>query len=695
METKITKYKQKGLINLGDGLNLSLFLGAVGEGGGSGSDNGNIVSITQGYGNGKDLQKVFSIPEGHSVIMAVRVSVMGKTYTDILRYSAGGQSLVQNFYCDNIIRFVENKYMASFSGPVCISAKQYEGAPGEKYTFKVLYCSCGVDNITWYSNEYTNRYELARDNERLTLKVDAIDEDKPTTQKLSTNALGEPVGIDMLNYVDFIIDTSASDGLLKLSGDIPFTDAIYRIMTSNDGEVVINGMNKVGNVSEEVFGNSIISLAFVKSEFAEDKYFATIDCKEVNTYYTKHEVDEKIAEATEGIETGNCYKDAHRANGDIIDGAVISEGLYSNNHIGDYAFQSFVGGSSNVVTGRNSAVFGSSNVVSGAQSLVVGNNNTAPNSYSFVSGRYAEPSTDTNPNSHPERISVWTVGNGEGANKKGNAIDVRANGDIYGWFNGEYKRLQDVVGEGVSKDYVDTEVSSVRSLVNGKAEDSNVVHLNGYEVIRGEKTFTDYPYFGLGFKFNNGSVSTTNGGLEINGFFSLYDITKSGKIESGDSKLVCGDVVARELRNYLRTSRLVTSIDYDSTNEQIPSAKAVYEENSSILEYVDNKTKGCIYMPLEFANYAGETIVVPDGYKKFIVMKSFGSVSVIDLSAMTKKNGDFIEIINANGSTFSVKTSASQTKVMTGCVDCRVIGIYNAPTDTWTFKKAEQYEDIV
>lgn len=313
MKTTISKYKNKGSINLGDGLYLDLFIGMTQEGGGG--DTSNIKTITSGYSEGYELQQVFSIPQGHSVIMAVRVSTMSTTYTDLLRYSCSGDTSVQNFYCDNIIYFTENKALPSIGYPVCIKAKNSPYAPSSKYTFKVLYASCGVDNITWYDNVFVNRKAYARENERLTLKNDPIDEDAETTQVLATDAQGALDGLDLQNYTDFIIDTSASSGSCTFSPASFKPDNIYRIMFSEDGEVNFTDIPNCEDVTAQVKGDSIVSIVF--QEGTNGEYYIAIDQQPIDVYYTKEETDHLIDEKISEIDLSDVV---HKSGAEAITG---------------------------------------------------------------------------------------------------------------------------------------------------------------------------------------------------------------------------------------------------------------------------------------------------------------------------------------------------------------------------------------
>ena len=313
MKTTISKYKNKGSINLGDGLYLDLFIGMTQEGGGG--DTSNIKTITSGYSEGYELQQVFSIPQGHSVIMAVRVSTMSTTYTDLLRYSCSGNTSVQNFYCDNIIYFTENKALPTIGYPVCIKAKNSPYAPASKYTFKVLYASCGVDNITWYDNVFVNRKAYARENERLTLKNDPIDEDAETTQVLATDAQGALDGLDLQNYTDFIIDTSASSGSCTFSPASFKPDNIYRIMFSEDGEVNFTDIPNCQDVTAQVKGDSIVSIVF--QEGTNGEYYIAIDQQPIEVYYTKEETDNLIDEKINEIDLSDVV---HKSGAEAITG---------------------------------------------------------------------------------------------------------------------------------------------------------------------------------------------------------------------------------------------------------------------------------------------------------------------------------------------------------------------------------------
>ena len=653
----MSKYKQSSSLHIGDGMYLDLFLGSSVEGIGGGADNSNIVNIEQGYKEGKNLQKVFSLPEGHSVIMAVRVSCMGKTYTDILRYSASGKTMQQNFYCDNIVYFTENKPSEGFSGPVCVQSKLYEQSPTTKYTFKVLYASCGVDNITWYNNEFVNATAYARENERLTLKVEDISEDSSTTQILSTNAEGKLPGLDMVNHQDFIINTEASDGLVVFSNVDFRNDCIYRLKTDRDGVLKFADSDKYYNVQKDIYGAQIVSFVFTESETG--KYFVEIDQQPLEIYYTLAETDEKIAEMIADNDV-NCV---HKTGVEDINGKKFF---------------------------RDPVDFS--------------------NGITFTNGRgFNSASSGLFVNSYIEFFDEYDAGDIAKNNNK-----IPSGGKVF-----------DAI----------------------QAESSNCVHKEGYEVIRGEKTFTDYPYLGLGFKFNNGSVNTQNGGLELNGFLSLYDITKSGEVKDNESKLVCGNAVAKKLKDYVdltseqtilgvKTFRKDTwfnsaiqvkgsiqlmdfygnlSVEAYSSgkdvftvvgNVQTTKSADIEQEGSmgmnltrsgDVYDFVNNKLSAereqSKPQVINFTSYSGETIRAEEGKTKFIIKQSFGSTSIIDITFIPEYDGLALEFVSLSGNTFSIQYNGG-SKVMNGCSTCKSMAIFNGSTNEWEFFRAEPLNKI-
>lgn len=92
-----------------------------------------------------------------------------------------------------------------------------------------------------------------------------------------------------------------------------------------------------------------------------------------------------------------------------------------------------------------------------------------------------------------------------------------------------------------------------------------------------------------------------------------------------------------------------------------------------------------------FTNYSGETIAAIE-CEQIIVTASFGSVSILDFSSVTKEEGKTIEINILSGSIIRVKDGATEID-LTGCNESVVKAI--CLSNVWHFYKTSSITEIV
>lgn len=97
------------------------------------------------------------------------------------------------------------------------------------------------------------------------------------------------------------------------------------------------------------------------------------------------------------------------------------------------------------------------------------------------------------------------------------------------------------------------------------------------------------------------------------------------------------------------------------------------------------------YQIINFTNYSGETIDAKDG-EKITVTNSFGSVSILDFSNITKEEGKTIEINILSGSIIRVKDGATEID-LNGCNESIVKAI--CLSNVWHFYKTSSIAEIV
>lgn len=109
------------------------------------------------------------------------------------------------------------------------------------------------------------------------------------------------------------------------------------------------------------------------------------------------------------------------------------------NQVEDTAGFNTINGTLNTVRGTNSAVFGCNNEQNNIGNLVSGVGNKVNNFGETAVGRYNSSSPTTN------RKTLFSVGNGTSEKHRSNAFEVRENGDVFIWLNGEYVLLQQYI----------------------------------------------------------------------------------------------------------------------------------------------------------------------------------------------------------------------------------------------------------
>lgn len=153
-------------------------------------------------------------------------------------------------------------------------------------------------------------------------------------------------------------------------------------------------------------------------------------------------------------------------------------------------------------------------------------------------------------------------------------------------------------------------------------------------------------------------------------------------------------------RNLTGTTAVAITV-YTSTTPPTGSSGYVriFQPNNSLIYYVSGKWWKTLSLPLDetenqvvtFTNNSGETIAAADK-KQIIVTASFGSVSILDFSNITKEEGKTIEINILSSSIIRVKDGATEID-LTGCNESVVKAI--CLSNVWHYYKTSSITEIL
>lgn len=223
---------------------------------------------------------------------------------------------------------------------------------------------------------------------------------------------------------------------------------------------------------------------------------------------------------------------------------------------------SFVGGEANSkAKGEASFAFGYEVIANSSYSAAFGRYITTKNLYEFGCGILNNSVSDTTGGYSGN--TLFSVGNGKNGARH-NAFEIRQNGDIYISKDGQDVKLQDQLGGGgsitidQSLDSGSTNAvanSAITNAINSKMDEVNFASFYGDKYSAGLKGYYyDSQTETQTEKFNWGMVWQSDGSI---GFDSLGNLAVFNKID---------------------TSAITTSVTSSSTDAQVPSAKAVYDQ---------------------------------------------------------------------------------------------------------------------
>lgn len=243
----------------------------------------------------------------------------------------------------------------------------------------------------------------------------------------------------------------------------------------------------------------------------------------------------------------------------------------------------------NEVRGRDACAFGGGNQANGTNSFVTGYYNTGNTSSSFISGyknkttnnmevlfgmlalSNGSQSSDLNGNSG---CTLFAVGNGEWRSQvKHNAFEIRQNGDIYiadtndtsttNYYEKPMIKLQDALGGGGGGSItIDQSLDSGSTNPVANSAITNAINDKVSNIYRDTTDWVGSGVTSLNVSYKGGSSTVKTYCASINNkpILTGSDHTKVNKF------------------SLVETSAITTSVTSASTDAQVPSAKAVYDQ---------------------------------------------------------------------------------------------------------------------
>lgn len=402
-------------------------------------------------------QRIFSIPREQSVIFAVSKNVMGRTKTDYLFYSASDYVTDDYFYCNKLQEFYDVRPAPYNANGVSIKANNSKMAPSIQYIFRLIYASCSLDKITWYDDTFLQSTSYVEKNRILAVENTIINPTEETTQVFSTNSAGQYDSFDMASHNDYIIDSSASSGIVSLTAEQFQTDRIYRFSFNQNGTLTLK-VTGVKDLSVEVKSGKILSLTPVQVESGYEWYTEEQDVPD--SVYTKVEVDNLLSYKA------NDELVVHKAGDEIITGSKTFQS--SQDFQGETTFESKI-------------IFGSSDDANKATITKSADDSTLNVSNALNLGESGQiNSTDTR------------------------AVDGET---VYAYAEDKSKKVQTLTASSTHETYPTSK--AVVDYVN--SDSTNVVHKTMDETISGTKTFNNQIELNVSGDIDEGQTAAVNG----------------------------------------------------------------------------------------------------------------------------------------------------------------------------------------
>lgn len=173
-------------------------------------------TFSASFVSGKKYQKLFSLPTNCYAIVAVSVTIMGKSWSDILYYSNTLNKDQYYFYSNAHRFFYESRTGVANPIAVCMQNKQVPMAPATVVKMQVIKSS---GTLTWYDEE--PQYETERQYDVLNSRIVAEELDFSQSTYCETNSSGDLVSVagEAVTIQDnglYTVNASASSGNFTL-----------------------------------------------------------------------------------------------------------------------------------------------------------------------------------------------------------------------------------------------------------------------------------------------------------------------------------------------------------------------------------------------------------------------------------------------------------------------------------------------
>lgn len=332
----------------------------------------------------------------------------------------------------------------------------------------------------------------------------------PTSNTAFTNDAGYITGVDLSNYAT--LDDVAS-GYKIVHDEVQEVDGKVQTV-SGDVQGISTEIGALYQEVQGVYGDLTAHTADTSIHLTSGDVQNQISGKTDNTDFSAHTADTSIhltsgdvQNAISGKADYSDIKTYSAGNGIKISTAntiSLDMPIYKGNSTSvienenqynkTYGAYSHVEGLMNKASGYTSHVEGEQNIASGASSHAEGKYNTANGEAShaggyntitynrgeFASGMYNVSNTSTNVSGE----TIFSVGNGNGANQKHNSIEIRMSGDIYipntntsgVYYEKPMVKLQDTVSAIGNLKFVSLTQADYDALVVGGTTDANTIY---------------------------------------------------------------------------------------------------------------------------------------------------------------------------------------------------------------------------
>lgn len=246
-------------------------------------------TFSASFVSGKKYQRLFSLPTNCYAIVAVSVTVMGKSWSDILYYSNTLNRDRYYFYTNSHQFFYESRAGVANPLSVCMPNKQAPMAPSTVVKMQVIKSS---GTVTWYDEE--PQYEAERQYDVLNSRIVAEELDFSLSTYCETNSNGELVSVagESVTIQDnelYTVNASASSGNFTLP-----TRNYHNVNIYCFGD----GVATLGEETLQYSDGDIINIEGTHMSIESNP----------KEYYTKDEIDVMLSNFSPSVSGGMSYK---------------------------------------------------------------------------------------------------------------------------------------------------------------------------------------------------------------------------------------------------------------------------------------------------------------------------------------------------------------------------------------------------